>query len=102
MPFRVLPDNMEDDVCVIGVAIVVMVAPILRPQMDFDRTALLAAIDKDRCIVEIRPRLDIPDAGVNDLQLPAVGGCQRGADKLFIPNYLQQFFLEIRFFLIEN
>ena len=90
-----LADNMEDDGVVTLVLVVVVEEPIGRLHVEFHVARPLCAVDDDLGAREVRPRVGIGEARVDDFDGKAVDGLEgRERKQTMSPDVAQQFFHE--------
>ena len=86
-----LPDDMQPDAAERGVGVVAVLAPAGGEDVHLDVTLeRLGVAHLDECPPEIRPGLEVEEAGMEEGHPPPVGGAEvASADALMLPNGLQ-------------
>src|SRR6185436_2346297 len=89
-----LPDHVKNHLLIIRIDVMPMGLPIAAPQVEFDIAGEhQAVIEAEHGTLEVRAALAVPEAGMQDLQAPAVEGDKFvPANALMKPDGLEQTF----------
>jgi len=90
----VLPDDVQDDIAIVGVSVMAVPLPVGRPDMQLHRATPAGGTDADPGIQEVRPLVAVQHAWGKHLYRLQIGGLQgRPVEVLALPDEMQEGFV---------